>query len=88
MSSIIPPKKKSKKRKIHHDDNVAAAYNEDLGTQGTKMSQLDDDKSSSILGLPLTHDEKNRRAKRMVRVNTMRHFPNRICLSTQPINLI
>ena len=66
-SSLIPPKKKSKKRKIRHGNNVAAAYHEDLGTQGTKKSQVDDGKSAAIPGLPLTRDEKNRRARRMVR---------------------
>jgi hypothetical protein len=68
-SSINPTKKKksSKHRKEEiapRDDGIAAAYKEDLGSQGVKNKL--GDKSANILPLAITKAEKKQRLKRTV----------------------
>jgi hypothetical protein len=69
-SSRIPMAKKKdriKKRKLAVEP-AAAAYTEDLGTQGIKTNCLTSPLgySTSISDLPLPNDEEERRQKRMV----------------------
>jgi hypothetical protein len=67
MPSSKTKKSKSKKRRL---EDPAAAYTEDLGTQGVKVS-LSDKSGTGIFSSPLAEDEDQRRAKRMVRVEAI-----------------
>lgn len=65
-STKLKKKSKKHKSKMLRLEDPAAAYTEDLGTQGVKRS-LSDKSGSGILFSPLADDEHHRRAKRMVR---------------------